>query len=685
MLSLTASTYVSLDRASPDIVRELDKVINAPPTSIKPEERERFLSALLDDLRPDPNAPWTRWTEDTHLVALTAVKTLGRNPIGSEILLSDGALTTVLFHAALRVPAGPDIASPPAPARPSHTSPHALEALRVLANTLVLHPAGRRRLAVLGGGAAVAAALTEADSLDNADRLFLLGRVGFLVTVERGAAIQEMMEGSVVESLVLHLTTLAPATANFNALSELLKLTNNVLRFFPHDAKASATEEPWDKQLDPLLPPIISLVHHIPFSDLSPPLTHALHALLPIPLTASNEAEWAAVPAPARRASSTSSAPPSPPSVTRPVKALMNKISQMGPASPRRSAEAPRKSSDGLAPPYQARRRPSDGLAPPEDAKGLGVPRSRSPSPSSPQSPASPTAGAEQTTQVDPVALPIRVLGIIEEWFATHLPYQQGPDEVAPNVPIEEALPPVLLLLTKLAGSTDMRVYMKARLLPADLDRSNEAGPLERRRGLLGDLLRLLGSSHTQCRDTAGEFFWALCGEDPTDLSVEIGYGNAAGLLFRKGLTCPPPAKLEMLDPASAAASLAPRADVNPITAIRDDATPAAAMTPDEAEREAERLFVLFDRLEKNPVISAHPGDGAAAGAHGTGNGKGTGHGQPRGIREAMRQKVEEGVADRWDVDEAERERAQREQEDADDEVEAAREVAALRKRQGRA
>lgn len=46
-------------------------------------------------------------------------------------------------------------------------------------------------------------------------------------------------------------------------------------------------------------------------------------------------------------------------------------------------------------------------------------------------------------------------------------------------------------------------------------DRSLDAGPLESRKGLLGDLLRLMACSHhLQARDTAGELLWAICNGD---------------------------------------------------------------------------------------------------------------------------------------------------------------------------
>jgi hypothetical protein len=46
-------------------------------------------------------------------------------------------------------------------------------------------------------------------------------------------------------------------------------------------------------------------------------------------------------------------------------------------------------------------------------------------------------------------------------------------------------------------------------------DRSIEAGPIERRKNTLGMILTLMGSGeYHQCRDTAGELMWEICGGD---------------------------------------------------------------------------------------------------------------------------------------------------------------------------
>jgi hypothetical protein len=152
-----------------------------------------------------------------YLLALTAVRYLGRNPIGSQTLLTTPHLPTLLHHSALPFPATVIPFSHPPP--PPYSLP-ALEALKVLANLLVLHAAGRNRFANAGGARAVSLALggSDAEGEDvvtpawssteegverERERVFLLARLGFLVTVERKAAVEVMVnKEGLLDSLV---------------------------------------------------------------------------------------------------------------------------------------------------------------------------------------------------------------------------------------------------------------------------------------------------------------------------------------------------------------------------------------------------------------------------------------------------------------------------------------------------
>jgi hypothetical protein len=72
-----------------------------------------------------------------------------------------------------------------------------------------------------------------------------------------------------------------------------------------------------------------------------------------------------------------------------------------------------------------------------------------------------------------------------------------------------------------------------------------------------------------------------------------VGYGNAAGFLLSKNI---------MIQPSNTSYLDKP---INPITGqYYDNESPSLSnMTDEEKEREAEKLFVLFERLKKTGVM----------------------------------------------------------------------------------
>jgi len=133
-------------------------------------------------------------------------------------------------------------------------------------------------------------------------------------------------------------------------------------------------------------------------------------------------------------------------------------------------------------------------------------------------------------------------------------------------------------------------------LLPANLDRTLA---LESRTDLLGRCLRLLASiHHARLKDVVGEMLFAICDSDATMLSAQVGYGNVAGFLFNKGIMNAPTQQ-------SSATLVTPSGDaINPITGRIQEPSIPSDMTDEEKEREAEKLFVLFDRLEKTGALA---------------------------------------------------------------------------------
>jgi hypothetical protein len=118
-------------------------------------------------------------------------------------------------------------------------------------------------------------------------------------------------------------------------------------------------------------------------------------------------------------------------------------------------------------------------------------------------------------------------------------------------------------------------------------------------------MLRLVTNAFTPTlRESIFSLMYQLVDSSPTSLIDAIGYGYASGFLFSHNIPIPP----NLQTPEGG------RSDVNPVTGQRLDTEPEldlSQMTDEEKEREAERLFVLFERLRRlgvgveNPVRTA--------------------------------------------------------------------------------
>lgn len=83
-------------------------------------------------------------------------------------------------------------------------------------------------------------------------------------------------------------------------------------------------------------------------------------------------------------------------------------------------------------------------------------------------------------------------------------------------------------------------------------------------------------------------------------LSGYLGYGNVAGFLFHKGFITPP-AKAGISGAPTTTSTGLP---INPITGLIEEEHGPINMTDEEKEQETEKLFVLFERLEKTGALS---------------------------------------------------------------------------------
>jgi Guanine nucleotide exchange factor synembryn len=154
----------------------------------------------------------------------------------------------------------------------------------------------------------------------------------------------------------------------------------------------------------------------------------------------------------------------------------------------------------------------------------------------------------------------------------------------------DRAIPLLHLLITihELAPEGPKK-YMQWLLLPEDSDRSLPIGHSDT---LSSKLLRLSTTPSPHLKTTISELMFVLSGKNAENLTKNIGYGFAAGFLASRGLEIP-----QSAGEAFATNDLDP--EINPITGqrwdaeVEDDEPP---MTQEEKEREAEKLFVLFNR-----------------------------------------------------------------------------------------
>ncbi|KAI8806291.1 guanine nucleotide exchange factor [Cladochytrium replicatum] len=180
---------------------------------------------------------------------------------------------------------------------------------------------------------------------------------------------------------------------------------------------------------------------------------------------------------------------------------------------------------------------------------------------------------------------------------------------------VDDVLSPLLILMTHLAaGDQRAREMMRGKIMPDDIDRSK---PLDKGSAVPNVMIRFMTSvTMNNVRESASELLFELSGADASVLCEYVGYGNAAGFLFHKGLlpNRPSGASGSNGDDASSTISgailLGRGQDVNPITgetgeAERQKAAQAEweAMTDEEKEREGERLLVLFERLNRTGII----------------------------------------------------------------------------------
>lgn len=177
-----------------------------------------------------------------------------------------------------------------------------------------------------------------------------------------------------------------------------------------------------------------------------------------------------------------------------------------------------------------------------------------------------------------------KMINILDQAIALHEPQQ-----------LETLAIPLLTLLRKVHAIAPEapRKYMQWLLLPENDARDV---PIGKSNTLASRLLQLSTSPVAPTlRDSISALMFELSESDANTFVKNVGYGFAAGFLMSHDMPVPETAK----EAFSTSGDTETGPAVNPITGQRFDAEPkdtGPEMTLPEKEREAEKLFVLFER-----------------------------------------------------------------------------------------
>lgn len=170
---------------------------------------------------------------------------------------------------------------------------------------------------------------------------------------------------------------------------------------------------------------------------------------------------------------------------------------------------------------------------------------------------------------------------------------------------LETLVTPLVTLLRKVFefAPSHVKPHMQTALLPSNSERSQ---PLGQSNTLASRLLRLSNSPVApSLRESVSSLLFELSDKDATSFVRNVGYGFASGFLMTHDLPVPATAT-EGWSTGQNGGDLGEKLtsvdgkEINPVTGQIREMEPEASeedMTEEEKEREAERLFVLFERL----------------------------------------------------------------------------------------
>ena len=162
---------------------------------------------------------------------------------------------------------------------------------------------------------------------------------------------------------------------------------------------------------------------------------------------------------------------------------------------------------------------------------------------------------------------------------------------------------PLVTLLRRIyeLAPQDVRPEIQAQLLPSNDERTQ---PLGKTDSLPSRLLRLsTAPTVPRLKEGVSSLLFELSDKDAATFVRNVGYGFAAGYLLTHNLPVPTQSSE---DPGQTVTTVNGQ-EINPVTGQRRDMEPEDPlpdMTDEEKEREAEKLFVLFERLKATGVMN---------------------------------------------------------------------------------
>ncbi|KAH0530039.1 hypothetical protein TsFJ059_004715 [Trichoderma semiorbis] len=167
---------------------------------------------------------------------------------------------------------------------------------------------------------------------------------------------------------------------------------------------------------------------------------------------------------------------------------------------------------------------------------------------------------------------------------------------------LDVTVTPLISTMLKVHESApdSVRQYISGKLLPTAEDRKSVLG-----KGKTMSSRLLKNSTNPMApafRDAVSHLLFQLSDKDATKFVENVGYGFASGFLFQNNVPIPASASTTF----NAGDSTGAQRLVNPITGQFIDQERVSEMPPmseEEQLREAERLFVLFERLRSNGII----------------------------------------------------------------------------------